>query len=251
MSLDDKKQMQDGLRQVTYDLHLHSCLSPCGDEEMTPANIVGMAVIKELDVIALTDHNSCKNCPAFLEVADAYGITAIPGMELTTMEEVHVVCLFEELEDAMAFDSYVYEHLLNIPNDETIFGRQLVMNAEEEILDKVDKLLINATDIGFDEVYGLMEKFHGIMIPAHLDKSTTSLLSNLGFIPPDSKFRVAELKDLKNLHRLRREHPYLEQCRIISDSDAHYLPDIHEPEYTLLVKELSRKGVMEALRKTT
>ena len=239
---------QTGWRPVTYDLHLHSCLSPCGDEEMTPANIVGMAVVKELDVIALTDHNTCKNCPAFLAVAEDYGVVALPGMELTTTEEVHVVCLFETLEDAMAFDAYVYEHLLNIQNEETIFGAQLIMNEDDEVTGKVDKLLINATDIDFDQVAGLMEQFHGIMIPAHLDKSTTSLLSNLGFIPPDSTFGIAEIKDLKNLHRLQDAHPYLKDCMIVSDSDAHYLPDIHEPVYTMLVPELSVSGVFAALK---
>lgn len=239
---------QSGWRPVTYDLHQHSCLSPCGDEEMTPANIVGMAVVKELDVVALTDHNTCKNCPAFLKVAEAYGVVALPGMELTTTEEVHVVCLFEHLEDAMAFDAYVYEHLMDIKNEESIFGAQLIVNEDDEVTGKVDKLLINATDIDFDAVAGLMEEFHGIMIPAHLDKSTTSLLSNLGFIPPDSNFGIAEIKDLKNLHRLQEQHPYLKDCMILSDSDAHYLPDIHEPTYTMLVPELSVSGVFAALK---
>lgn len=239
---------QSGWRPVTYDLHQHSCLSPCGDEEMTPANIVGMAVVKELDVIALTDHNTCKNCPAFLKVAEAYGVVALPGMELTTTEEVHVVCLFEKLEDAMAFDAYVYEHLMDIKNEESIFGAQLIVNEDDEVTGKVDKLLINATDIDFDAVAGLMEQFHGVMIPAHLDKSTTSLLSNLGFIPPDSTFGIAEIKDLKNLHRLQKQHPYLKDCMILSDSDAHYLPDIHEPTYTMLVPELSVSGVFAALK---
>lgn len=242
------EQMQEGWRQVTYDLHLHSCLSPCGDDEMTPANIAGMAAVKELDVVALTDHNTCKNCPAFLRAAEAYGVTALPGMELTTSEEVHVVCLFERLEDALRFDEYVYAHLLDIKNNEEIFGKQLIMNEDDEVLGRVEKLLINATDIAFDEVYDLMEEYHGVMIPAHLDKSTTSLLSNLGFIPPDSKFKVAELKNIKSLHSLREVHPYLKDCMILTDSDAHYLPDIHEPQYFLLVPELSPAGVIAALK---
>lgn len=243
-----EERVQEGLRQVTYDLHLHSCLSPCGDEDMTPANIVGMAVVKELDVIALTDHNTCKNCPAFLAAAEAYGVTALPGMELTTSEEVHVVCLFAHLEDAMRFDAYVYEHLLDIKNEEAIFGAQLIMNEEDEITGRVEKLLINATDIAFDEVHALMEQYNGVMIPAHLDKSTTSLLSNLGFIPPDSKFRVAELKNFQSLHRLREQHPYLNDCQVITNSDAHYLQDIHEPLYTIMVPELSPAGVIAALK---
>ena len=242
------KKTKEGWKQVTYDLHIHSCLSPCGDEDMTPANIVGMAVVKELDVIALTDHNTCKNCPAFLKVAKEYGIIAIPGMELTTREEVHVVCLFEELEDAMRFDAYVYERLLNVKNREDIFGKQLIMNEEDIVVGKVEKLLINATDISFDEVYDLMVQYHGVMIPAHIDKSTTSLISNLGFIPPDSRFRVVELKDLKKLHRLMEIHPYLKECMILTNSDAHYLPDIHEPIHTMLVPNLSVSGVIEAIK---
>lgn len=232
---------------VSYDLHIHSCLSPCGDEEMTPANIAGMAAIKELQVIAVTDHSSCKNCPAVLKAAEHYGVLALPGMELTTEEEVHVLCLFEALSDALAFDEYVYDKLLPIPNEEKIFGRQLIMDEEERILGKPEKLLINATSISFDRVYGLMEEYRGLMVPAHLDKSTTSLLSNLGFIPPDSRFAVAEVARLSNLHRLRKEHPYLDTCRIISNSDAHYLQDIHEPDYTLLVEEVSAGAVLDAL----
>ena len=107
-----------------YDLHLHSCLSPCGDDDMTPANIVGMAAVKGLDVIALTDHNSCKNCPAAMKHGEEYGVTVIPGMELTTSEEVHVVCLFPELNDALDFDQYVYERILPIKNKKNIFGEQ-------------------------------------------------------------------------------------------------------------------------------
>lgn len=232
---------------VSYDLHLHSCLSPCGDDEMTPANIAGIAAVKGLQVIALTDHNSCKNCPAFLKAAEFYGVVAIPGMELTTSEEVHVLCLFEQLSDALRFDSYVYEHLLNVTNDERIFGKQLIMDEEENLLGKVEKLLINATDIDFDDVYELLKQYHGVMIPAHLDKSTTSLISNLGFVPPDSKFKIAELKQMESLHQLRKANPYLEQCKIITNSDAHYLKDMNEPVNTIMVEELSPAGVIASL----
>lgn len=232
---------------ISYDLHIHSCLSPCGDDDMTPANIVGMASLKELDVIALTDHNSAKNCPAFLKFAEEYGILAIPGMELTTEEEVHVVCLFAELSDALDFDAYVYEHLQAVPNQEDIFGKQQLINEQDEIIGTIPNLLINATTIRFDEVYGLVERFHGIMIPAHIDKSSNSLISNLGFIPPDSCFAVVELKNMKRLHELRKQHPYLEGCNIITNSDAHYLEHINEAVNTIQVEEKSRKAVLNAL----
>ena len=116
------------MNMLFYDLHIHSCLSPCGDGDMTPANIAGMAAVKGLDVIALTDHNSCRNCPAAMRHAEALGITLIPGMELTTSEEVHVVCLFPSLEAAMDFDSYVYAHLLPVKNRPDIFGEQLILD---------------------------------------------------------------------------------------------------------------------------
>jgi PHP family Zn ribbon phosphoesterase len=233
--------------QASYDLHLHSCLSPCGDDASTPAAIAGYAALNGLQVIALTDHNSCKNCGAFLKACDFYGIVGIPGMELTTSEEVHVVCLFSTLSDAMRFDGYVYEHLLDIKNDEKIFGKQQIMNEEDEELGRVEKLLISATDIDFDDVFDLVTSFNGIMIPAHLDKKTTSLISQLGFVPPDSRFRTAELKNMANLHNLRKTNPYLEGCRIITSSDAHYLKDINMPVNTILVEELTPAGVIAAL----
>ena len=112
--------------ELAYDLHIHSCLSPCGDDDMTPANIVGMAKVIGLDLIALTDHSSCKNCPAFAAAAAAYGMNVLFGMELTTAEEVHVLCYFPTLNDAMAFDAYVYGQLPDIPNTPALFGNQLI-----------------------------------------------------------------------------------------------------------------------------
>ncbi|WMJ85256.1 PHP domain-containing protein [Anaerocolumna sp. MB42-C2] len=233
---------------ITYDLHIHSCLSPCGDSDMTPGNIVGMALIKQLDVIALTDHNSCKNCPAFLKIAMDYGITAIPGMELCTAEEVHVVCLFPELKDAMSFDEYVYSQIVPFPNEEAIFGKQEIVDESDEVIGTEPNLLINATNISFDQVYELTKKYNGIMIPAHIDKSSNSLLSNLGFIPPDSKFSCVELKDLTKLHELKKTNPYLEKCKIISSSDAHYLEHMNEPVNYLHVKSKDVRDILEALQ---
>lgn len=230
-----------------YDLHIHSCLSPCGDDDMTPANLVGMAAVKGLDVIALTDHNSCRNCPAALYHGKNYGVTVIPGMELTTAEEVHVICLFPTLEGALAFDAYVYERLLPVPNREDIFGKQQIMDKKDQVTGTVENLLINATSISFDNVLPLVESFGGIAYPAHVDKSSTSLLSNLGFVPPDSRFSCAEFHDFRNLHRIRREHPYFEKCHVICCSDAHYLEDIHEPEYQILSGSRKIKDILKAL----
>ncbi len=235
------------MAELYYDLHIHSCLSPCGDDDMTPANIVGMSVIKGLDVIAVTDHNSCKNCPAVLAAAEEYGILAIPGMEINTSEEVHAVCLFEELKAAMEFDAYVYERLIPFPNKEEVFGKQQIYDGADQVCGIVPNLLINATDISFDGLWELVRGYGGVMFPAHVDKTANSLIANLGFVPPDSRFVTAEVKDLGKLHKLRKENPYLEGCRIISNSDAHYLEHIHEPELTLHVEEKSVRAVLEAL----
>lgn len=232
---------------LTYDLHIHSCLSPCGDDDMTPANITGMAALKGLDVIAVTDHNSCKNCPAVMKAAEEYGIIAIPGMEINTSEEVHAVCLFPELGAAMDFDKYVYDKLLKFKNRPDIFGKQQIYNENDEICGEVKELLISSTEISFDSLWSLVRSYNGIMFPAHIDKNANSIISNLGFIPPDSCFKTAEIKDLKKLHELKRSNPYLEQCRIISNSDAHYLENINEPEFMLPVRSKSIESVIEAL----
>ena len=175
---------------LSYDLHIHSCLSPCGDDDMTPGNIVGMTAIKGLDVIAVTDHNSCRNCPAVMKLAAQYGILAIPGMELTTAEEVHAVCLFPELSAALEFDRFVYEKLIKFPNREDIFGKQQIMNEEDICIGTEPNLLINSTTLSFDELWDIVAgQYGGVMIPAHIDKNANSLLSNLGFVPPDTVFR--------------------------------------------------------------
>ena len=235
------------MADLAYDLHLHSCLSPCGDTDMTPANIAGMAALNGLEVVALTDHNTARNCPAFLKWTEHYGLIGIPGMELCTSEEVHVVCLFPTLEDALAFDGYVYERLMPVENKPEFFGRQLLMDEEDQVAGEEPRLLISATDIPFSQVYDLTADFHGIMIPAHLDKSTTSLLSNLGFVPPDSRFTCAELKDMSNLHRLRAANPYLEHCNIVSNSDAHDLEHIHQANYTIQTASRSISDILDAL----
>lgn len=233
---------------LSYDFHIHSCLSPCADDDMTPTNIVMMAALKGLDVIAITDHNSCRNCKATIEIGKKNDIIVLPGMELTTSEEVHVICLFAELEHAMRFDSYVYERLIKVKNKESIFGNQIVVDEEENELEREEYLLINATTIGFSEVYELVTAYHGVMIPAHIDKNSNSVISNLGFLPPDSSFSCVELSELGNRDSLLDSNPYLYQCRVISDSDAHSLGQMNEPIHVLSAKSKSASSVLSALK---
>lgn len=234
--------------KLSYDLHIHSCLSPCGSEDMTPANIVQMACLKELDIIAVTDHNSCRNCPAVLSLAEKLGITAIPGMELCTTEEVHVLCLFADLQDALAFNTYVYSKLVKFPNNEKIFGRQELYDAEDHLTGTESYLLINATDISFDSLEALMKEYHGVYIPAHIDKGSNSLISNLGFIPPDASFPCAELKDIGKREEFLQMHPYLSECNIITNSDAHSLEYISEPINHMYAVSKNREDIIMALK---
>ena len=226
------------MKNISYDFHLHSCLSPCGDDDMTPANIVGMAAVIGLDAIALTDHNTCRNCPAAIAAGELYGVTVMPGMELCTSEEVHVLCFFPSLDEAMAFDDYVYEQALpDIENNPLFFGNQIIYDKQDEKAGTLEKLLISATTISFSQ----LPPYQGIMIPAHIDKSSNSLISNLGFIPPDSTFQIAELHDIRQKEAFCQRYPYLNGCGFLSSSDAHSLNDMNEPVNHISVEEVSVK----------
>ena len=132
---------------IFCDLHIHSCLSPCGDLLMTPNNIVGMAFIKQLDAIAVCDHNTAENLPAVKEVADMMGVLLLPGMELTTREEAHMLAYFPDVDSALAFSRFVHEHLPPIANRPEFFGRQVIMNSQDEEVGEEEKLLISALDL--------------------------------------------------------------------------------------------------------
>lgn len=150
------------------DLHIHSCLSPCGDEEMTPYNLVNMAKVMGLDILALTDHNSSLNCPAAARAAEEAGIAFVPGMELTTSEEVHVVCLFPDVDSALAFSGYVAERLPKIKNRLDIFGEQLIMDDRDGILGREENLLSTASFISIGEVFRSSPASAGSAIPLML-----------------------------------------------------------------------------------
>lgn len=219
-----------------YDLHIHSCLSPCGDEDMTPNNIVNMALLKGLNFIAVTDHNSCKNCPAVLEAANDTPLTVLPGMELTTAEEIHLVFLFPKLEQAMAFDQFVYERLLPVKNDPAVFGHQLILDAGDNPVGEEPLLLINATSISVDDAPSLATRFGGLVLPAHIDRPSNSILSALGFIPPELGFTAVEVADPAAFFARPNNLLGGQKYRVLTSSDAHRLGDIAEPEHTLPLK---------------
>ncbi|HAN44226.1 MAG TPA: phosphoesterase [Ruminococcaceae bacterium] len=234
-------------KDYSYDLHIHSCLSPCGDDDMTVNNIVNMAQLNGIDIIALTDHNTCKNCPAFIKAAKDKKLLALSGMELCTSEEIHIICLFPSLDNAMAFDSYVYTRLPNMQNNPGIFGQQLILNENDEIIGREDKLLINAADISVAQISGLMCEFGGFAFPAHIDKNSFSILSVLGFIPPEYGFTAFELSNSNRLSEYKISYFGFCSANIIVNSDAHYLWDISEGENSLTLDEKSYNALIKCL----
>ncbi len=230
-----------------YDLHIHSCLSPCGDMDMTPNNLVNMAKLLGLDVIALTDHNSSLNCEAAMEVGREIGLKVIPGMELTTSEDIHAVCLFPTLEKALCWNEYVDMHRIKIRNRHDIYGRQVIMNRFDEEIGEVEHLLLPATEISIMSAYNKVKEFGGICYPAHIDRDSLSILSVLGEIDPSCGFKTFELADRNKLSTLKQQHPILEKMNMVSCSDAHYLENMKEAENYLSLDELSIEGVLAAL----
>ena len=231
-----------------YDLHMHSCLSPCGDMDMTPNNIVGMSKLLGLDVIALTDHNSVLNCDAVMKLGKENGLCVIPGMELTTMEEIHVVCLFPTYEKALLFNDYVKAHQMQFPNRADIYGRQVIMDENDEEIGEVENLLILATDISVMDIKPLVESYDGVCYPAHINRESMSIISSLGDIPPECGFTTAEVSSSGNTEQLKDRYPILNDMLIVRDSDAHYLQNMKDAENFFELSNLTIDAVLEKLK---
>ncbi|MGN0464566.1 MAG: PHP domain-containing protein, partial [Acutalibacteraceae bacterium] len=206
------------------------CLSPCADNDMTPNNICGMAVLGGLNIVALTDHNSCKNCPAFFAAAEKNGLIPVAGMELTSAEDIHMICLFEELSDAMEFDSFVDSKRVKIRNRTDIFGEQLITDELDEITGTDEFLLPNATVLTVDEIPAVAGRFNGLCYPAHVDRQANGIIATLGTFPEELGVGCAEFHDKENIGEYREKYKGLGSRRIIVSSDAHYLWDIRDRE---------------------
>lgn len=237
--------------KIYYDMHIHTALSPCADNDMTPNNIINMALIKELDLIAVTDHNSCKNIKACLDIAKETSLLVVPGMELETSEEIHVVCLLPDLDAVTDFDSYVERHLNKVKNKPDIFGRQYILDSDDEIVSEYENLLITSTSIDFDTVFALIKDYGGIAIPAHVDRSSNSVLSNLGLMPENLDISCIEISKKNRIESYLEENKvkFPKKYNCISDSDAHYLMDIAERGHYLEFDEKPEvKDIIERLK---
>ncbi len=214
-----------------YDLHIHSALSPCGDEDMTPNNIVNMALLKGLDIISVTDHNSCGNLRAITEVAGK-NLIVLPGMEIESSEEVHILGYFPTIEAAEKMEELIRRNSTVVKNRPEIFGRQLYLNADDEITGEEERLLVMASGLTAKEVFYLVRELDGVPVPAHLDRTSYSMVSNLGFLPPELSVTAVEIT---NANRESWAKDY-QDMTVLTSSDAHYLGDIAEPMWFMDIK---------------
>jgi len=189
-----------------------------------------MSYIKGLNIISVTDHNSTKNLPAIIKVSDNK-IKIIPGIEVTTKEEVHVLCYFKNLYEASEFGDIIYESLPNIINNPVLFGQQNIYNEDDEIIGNLDKLLLSAASFSLKELDFMIKEYHGIMVPAHINKKSNSILGILGFIPDNLEFTFVEIYNKSDIN-----DKLLKKYKLLINSDAHILTDISEPVNYMEIK---------------
>ena len=233
------------------DLHIHSVLSPCGDLDMSPARIIAEAKKKELNIIGITDHNSTLHAQLIVELGKKEGITVFPGAEVATQEEVHCLTFFENIEATKSFQAFLEEKSAGIPNNTERFGYQLVVNEQEEIVGEMKDLLIVGINASIEEVEEEVHKLNGVFIPAHVDRSVTSIYSQMGFIPSGLHIDAIEFSANTTRQEVLEKRPELKDYALITNSDAHY-PDhignskteyfMEAPTFGEWKKALNREG---------
>ena len=230
-----------------YDLHIHSCLSPCSDDDMTPNNIVNMAVLKGLDFIAVSDHNSADQCQVLRTLGETAGLVVVPAMELCTSEEIHLLCLFPTVAAAQVVAGKVFEGM-NVPDNRPgIFGHQWVLNEADEPLREEPRMLLAASGLDVEAALAAVHAVDGVAVPAHVDRDAYSIEATLGFIPPEYDFQVVEVTKAAFPLLLPSPGPGVVPCLI--NSDAHHLWDISEPEQAIDLPERSPEALLNALRR--
>ena len=238
------KLESNDMKEYKADIHIHTCLSPCADLEMSPRNIIKEAKKKGLDIIGICDHNSAENFPAVEKSAHKEGIKVIGGIEITSREEVHILGLFGNERDLFFIQEAVYSNLHGV-NDEERYGLQIVVNENDEILGFNNKLLIGATEMSVEEVVDLIHKFNGIAIAAHVDREVFSIIANLGFIPEGLKLDALEIIETSKKDKINTGKDFI----FITSSDAHLINDIGKRYSCFLMKEITFEEIRKSLCK--
>lgn len=236
------------MKRFIADLHIHTCLSSCAELDMTPLRIVNEAIKKEIDIIAITDHNSVENIEPAMNVASKKGIMLLPAMEVTSSEEAHIIALFDTIDKAIEFQEIIYKNLQKGSNDVKTFGYQVVVNEKDEILRFNDRLLFTATMLNAKKIVDLIHYFDGLAIASHIDKEVFSILSQLGFIPQDIKFDALEISC--NTDKSKAEVLFKEYSSFtwITSSDAHHLKDIGRRPTIFYLEDPSFNEIRTAFR---
>ncbi len=237
-------------KQFRADLHIHTCLSPCADIDMSPLSVVKNAYEKGLDIIAVTDHNSAENIIAALKSAEHAGITVFAGMEITSSEEAHILALFDDLKSILKLQDIVYQNLIKGDNDEKLFGEQIVANEKDEVMGFNKRLLIGATSMTAHLIVSEIHALGGLAIASHIDRSAFSIISQLGFIPGDLSFDALELSSAIDRAQAQELFTAYDSFTWISSSDAHTPDDIgkrttvfHMHDATIIEMRLALKGI--------
>ena len=213
------------LRSYSADLHIHTCLSPCSDWEMSPKKIVAKSIDKQLDIIAICDHNSAENVQVATRLGEKLGLCVLPGMEICSREEVHILGLFSTVEQARAMQEFVYAHLPGA-NQAELFGYQVIVNEKDEVRGEVSRLLIGATRLSLQDILVKIHNLGGLSIASHVDRPSFGIIGQLGFIPTDLLLDGVEVSYRVPLNEARQKVPGLMNFPCISSSDAHFPEDI-------------------------
>jgi len=234
---------------VYYDFHIHTALSPSASDDMTPNDIVGMALLNGLDLIAVTDHNSLSNAQYVLKAAQGKNLIVLPGIEVSTAEEVHVICLFSDLDSAHSFENDLSPFYSTLLNKIKIFGNQILFDEKDCVIGEEERMLIAPTTISFDKLYLLVQEFGGAFIPAHIDRDSFSVISNLGFLPPHLNIPTLEIS-LGGLEKgFDKKNPeLLSGHKVVYSSDAHQLWSISEKEHFLMLPENTARAAIDYLQ---
>ncbi|MBQ9474257.1 MAG: PHP domain-containing protein [Bacteroidales bacterium] len=236
------------MQQYKADLHIHTVLSPCGDLEMSPTAIVRRALARGLDMIAITDHNTTRQVKVTQAVGKREGLFVLGGVEITSMEETHCLAYFETDEQLDAMQAFLDAHLPKIPNDVDRFGYQLVVDENEEIVDEEEYHLLNALDVDIEGLYDEVHRIGGLFVPAHINKGTTSLMSQLGFVPPDLRADALEINRRITREEILKKFAYLKRFSFITDSDAHFIDNVGDVYNVITMEHRTFAEFAKALR---
>ena len=235
------------LQRFKADLHIHTCLSPCADWNMSPQKIIRQSLDNGLDMIAICDHNSSENAEAVMRLGKTMGIQVLPGMEICSREEVHILALFADIEPAIAMQEYIYAHLSG-ENQPKVFGYQVVADENDEVIKENSKLLIGATQLGLDEIAAKISAIGGKSIASHVDRPAFGLIGQLGFIPKPVLLDGVEVSFRVPLSDARRLIPQINDLPCVTSSDAHFLDDIGRAWTPLLLNTPSFQELCLALQ---